>query len=882
MTVSRINWPEILTGPVDVVPVVLVAGVPVVLVPAGVHPTATAVTSGTVDPAWWPGVGTLVQTLHDGPVTAVTFDPVRGWLSPDHEWQFYEEARPAEGDVTVEALTFEVYDPPAADGALSEATRYLSGPNARVTQLLSQSITATSTDVLVDSLTDVPTYGIGHIGREAFTYSSRRHSPEGVVIDTGAGDMRGAFGSRAVDHAAPAEHRPAVTFGALPRWWQGRRAAVFFARIAGATLYDPSLMFLGTVGAGVNVTRGGTTWSVPLDAVTVALNRKVVTATVAVQGFNHRAYFAGVTPLAVGGVTLGADSHDGWHPDAPGYVRDLNAALVASTSPARVYLAGGRVTVTPGAAPCDVLAAWNNPTAQTLGASTDPTTLQTPMPRACVVLDGVVHLDPLDVAKIPTTLTVTATVGTATGTARYTLVADTDNTKGLVSVIVGRDEAAGTVTLSAVVDDVPGVSGYDALLARARAALVTRPTTAQLSIEATGDTSLAALRALVAAGDLLGGGGDLLDESVAWDEIAAEFARAPLPYGLDVRRYRPNPDATPLTLLVHEFRLRGCMMVMRRGRVSCARIAQFASTERVTGDVLEGDVVTDSSQRPVPLEMVYGVRSSVTTVKFSLPGGATFAWTDTTFRDEFGDGADVECKALLHMPETATPNGIVTGLQTVAQQILGPLAEPMVIVRLTTGPHLLDVMAGDVVRLTHSIVPTLEGTRGVDGLVCQVVDVRRALWGDVARVTLGLRLGRPDLRGYAPSFIVAAGGITGADVTADTSSAWGVTCFADVRASAVDGFAVGYVVELCEIDSETPTTSSTHTVTAVDTATGVVTLDPAPDAAWSTLAAAQYKVCVRFAAYTAATSTQHTVAAYVADPTTATLGGGDAPHRWAA
>ena len=60
-----------------------------------------------------------------------------------------------------------------------------------------------------------------------------------------------------------------------------------------------------------------------------------------------------------------------------------------------------------------------------------------------------------------------------------------------------------------------------------------------------------------------------------------------------------------------------------------------------------------------------------------------------------------------------------------------------------------------------------------------------------------------------------------------------------------------------------------------------VTLDAAPGAAWEALAASQYRVCLRFAPYTAATATQHTVAAYVADPSTGTLGGADAPNRWA-
>lgn len=866
-----------------VIPVVLVAGVPRVLVPSGCEGllTSTVVTSGTVDPAWWPGVGTLTQTLHDGPVDVETFNPVRGWLNPGVQWQTFEQARPLEGDVNVEALTFTVYDAPQpGEHTPGAATAELSGPLARVTQLLSASVTSTSSTILVDSLTDVPSFGIGHIGREAFTYSSRTHGPEGVTVSAVNGDVRGAYGSRAIGHTAPAAHRALVTFG-LPRWWQGRRCAVFLARVSGSAIVDPTPIFLGSIGAGVQITNNGAVWSIPVDPATVTLNRKVGTATVLVQGFGHRAYFAGSTPLAVGGVTLTSADNGGWHADLPSYVRDLGDALVASTSTARVYLAGSRITVTPGASGAVVLAAWNTPQEQTLTASTDPVVLQTAAPRACVTLDGVVRLDALDVAKIPATLTVTATVGAATGTARYTLVTDTDETQGLVSVIVGRDETASTVTLAAVIDDAPGVTGYDAMMARARAALVTKPTTSALSVEATGDTCVAALRALVAALDALGGGGDMMDDSIAWDEIAEQFGRVVLPFDLDARRYRPKPDETPLALLVHEFRLRGCIMVMRHGRVSCARLAQFASTEQVTRDITEGDCLREDRDE-IPTEITYGVVPTASSMTFALPGGASFAWVDETFRDEFGDGAAVECKALQHMPETVAVNGIVTGLQTIAQQLLGPLAEPSQEARLTVGPSFFDVMPGDLVRLTHSRIPTFTGVRGVSGLVSQVFEVRRQVFGGRARIVVGLRVGRSDLRGYAPSFLVAAGGITGAIVDADTLSAFGSTCFADSRVTAVDGFAVGYVVELCEIDNETPMASTTHTVTAVDTANARVTLDPAPDAAWVALAADQYRVCLRFAPYTAATATQHTVAAYVADPSTGTLGGADAPNRWAA
>jgi hypothetical protein len=48
MTTARINWTTALAPGARIVPVILVAGVPVVLTPAGVRATTVSVTSGTV------------------------------------------------------------------------------------------------------------------------------------------------------------------------------------------------------------------------------------------------------------------------------------------------------------------------------------------------------------------------------------------------------------------------------------------------------------------------------------------------------------------------------------------------------------------------------------------------------------------------------------------------------------------------------------------------------------------------------------------------------------------------------------------------------------------------------------------------------------------
>ena len=65
MTTARIDWTTALAPGARVVPVILIAGLPAVLTPAGVLPTTVAVSSGTIDPLWWPGTGTLTETLPD-------------------------------------------------------------------------------------------------------------------------------------------------------------------------------------------------------------------------------------------------------------------------------------------------------------------------------------------------------------------------------------------------------------------------------------------------------------------------------------------------------------------------------------------------------------------------------------------------------------------------------------------------------------------------------------------------------------------------------------------------------------------------------------------------------------------------------------------------
>ena len=209
MTVSRIDWTTALVPGARITPVVLVAGVPVVLTASGVRPLSVALTAGTADPLWWPGSGTLIQTL-----PGLTLYPVEDLLDPRETWEVYETASLLEGDVEVEALTFSMLDPSG------RATAMVSIREARVAQELAEDLSAAATTVRVGSLVGLPTEGVAAVGRETITYTGTSTTPDELT-----GVVRGRFGSAARLHTAPTSHPPLVTAGG-PRHWQGRLATV--------------------------------------------------------------------------------------------------------------------------------------------------------------------------------------------------------------------------------------------------------------------------------------------------------------------------------------------------------------------------------------------------------------------------------------------------------------------------------------------------------------------------------------------------------------------------------------------------------------------------------------------------------------------------------
>ena len=258
MTYRRIDWSTLPPG-ARVVPVVLVAGIPRVYLPSGVVVTTAAVTSGTMDPLFWPGSGSLTESLPGG-----SFDPQRYLLDAAQVLEIYELARPLDGDVRQEAVTVSLYD---LDG---QATADLSVASARLGQLLSADISAVATTIPIASTTGVPTSGIACIGRETIVYDG---VGGGALAITAPPAGRGKYGSLARPHLSPESNPPIVSFAGA-RYWQGRLATVWLCTLSGTTISDPTLVFLGSVSAGVQTTERGLRWAVPIDPGTETLTQK--------------------------------------------------------------------------------------------------------------------------------------------------------------------------------------------------------------------------------------------------------------------------------------------------------------------------------------------------------------------------------------------------------------------------------------------------------------------------------------------------------------------------------------------------------------------------------------------------------------------------------
>lgn len=894
-TTARIDW-STLDGRATVVPVLLVAGIPYVIVPSGIHPTAVSIPGGTaVDPLWWPLSGSLEETIAGSP-----FDPVREWLALD-SWltiETYQAARLVEGDVTVEALTLSLIDP---DGAV---TAELSARDGRTARVLSGDIAANTLTIPVNSGTGIPASGIAGIGREAIVYGSV--SGNNLVVTSG---QRGKFGSNARRHTATSINPPVVTFGGA-RHWQGRIASVWLCTLSndGLTLGNPTCVFVGTVGAGVQLSRSMTRWSIPLDPVTETLLSRYPTRTIELWGINHHVPESLTYAPALNAVYIAiddlfaapsAEDENGWHPDWSSLLTTLNALASSEGVDAVAAIGPGgnltfRVIGTHTNDRLTFAAPWHDPTQVQVTVSTGAQyTTSTKAPDAFIRLaygdvNGISNArlripNSLDFASIPTQLAVSATTGDFQGSARVALVVGTGEGR-VVAQIMARYGTTQNVDVMPL-----GMSAGQMVQGMAAGwrdrFTFTEHTTATVGIVAEGDTPLGAL---LHANDIISDlyGTDLEQSAIDWDGILRAFAMIPLGSIPQARRYIFDGQDTLLGPLLQECRLRGMVLGMRYGRITAYPLAKYASTEPHRASIDADDLVSDDGG-PIAPEIIDNVQPLATAMEFKLWDDSIIRYVDTTWQSEFGDTGKVECSALKWVPSEMARGELVTALYSIAQMILGPAAEPQRVIRLVLGAPFFDLTAGDLVRLTHFGIPSWAGVRGLTAATCQVQDVRHTLYGGRARVEVSLRLQAADLAGYAPEALVAAGGLSSVSpvVTLDTGSGFGASCFAvdvdidgNARTAPSDGFAVGDEVVLSEYDAESPIADELFTIVGVTDTT--ITLDGNPSATMAGKAVS-YGVILRYAPWTTPLATRQEAYAFIADATAQDLGSGDPPKRWA-
>ena len=716
---------------------------------------------------------------------------------------------------------------------------------------------------------------------------------------------RGKYGSRARFHASPVEHRALVTAGGA-RHWQGRVATVWLCLVSadGTTLSDPSLIYMGSVGAGIQLTGNLMKWSVPLDHVTESMGRKLSLPSVNLYGWAHFARPNAQHPLAINdnglesSLTNESDdiNNEGWHPDLASFVRDADRRTVAVHSGVVQVATGddGRIRVT-------VQASAGTPHHTYVSASWDDARWDNvlseefafwhstnPAPTDCFNLDGWVKIPTsLDFSKIPTTFSWPTTPTAGVGSASLALTGDTKNTKGVVATIVERDATRQSVRVEAALPTRATMNPVEIN----RATLCTERTDVQLGVVARGDSPIAALKAAALAIDAIGGQ-DLYSDALDWVGLERAFSAAPsrIP---PAREYRfGGGDDTFLSVLTDEARLHGLCLATANGLVTAVQLATFADTEDTVASITEDDLLTEGGQE-IPAEVIDSTEPLATSMQFLLPTAdranpRTATVTDTTYQGEFGDGELVKCGALLSLPRGVDLSGVQSSLLDVAQQVLGALAEPSRSIRLPVSGTLLGLQPGQLVLFTHSRIPTWTGVRGFIDAVCQVVEVRRVLFGGKMRGTVVLRLQSGTRSGYAPEALVASGGLSSISpvVTLDVASGWGAAGFAlpyDAEGVATTdpayGFEIGQVVRLTEF-ARAPVANEQFTIVDIDRTAHTVTLDAPPTATMASAAVA-YGVSLRFASYGAAAASQQSRWAWVADPTTQLLDSTDAPKRWA-
>jgi len=858
--VSRIDWSAAALG-AQVVPILLVHGLPAIFLPDGVTISNLAIPSP--DAAWWPGNDLPTWETYAKPWLLLGNDGIR----------ISERASPgATQMLDVSEVTVLLSDVDL------EATALFASEQIAVGTYLTATFAASDTTLHVASTSGFASAGVVYLNQEAISYS-------GKTGTTFTGCARGLFGSTPVRHLYSATQGDGFGNSAVtdrPVEHIGRTATLWLAHVVDGELAHVQLEHYGVLGVGPALSGDGETeaWVLHVDHAVKRLAQPIRAKAVSVGGYAHPGNLGGratgiapsdgdLTPFylrmaadsvsAVSTVLLTGDAAapdlGGWHPTRESFVAALNMAG-ASTG-----IGDFRATLSSGNR---LQVAFNStPTVARFYRAFAPCTREYSVASEVAANTFVYDFGEMAEAWVPITTGSPVYLSAAdyaaippapsSSLAAYVLVFgdDRDRSTRRVARITGQGTsgAASYVTCTALTTAATARatstsgSGIDAPDGAAlwrggyygAGFILTAPTTARIGLSVSSSSWVTALRTLVASLPMEYA---TIAGAIDFDRIEAVARAHPSP--LDPRReYVVDLSTSLLSILQNEAALNGLAITMWRGRVAVARIAEFASTETAQGEISSEDLDAES---PLPgyEKGSDGIINQFTLV--DVDSGTTVNESDGTSTARYGAQGTITAtmpRSILGVPTDGSR--LYTQIFALATMVLGPLRFATPLVTCQVPLHKYDLQVGDLSRLTLWRVPNGSGGRGITDAVAQVFGRDVVLFSEEGdgHVVYTFRLNPGRLTGYAPTALAAAGGISGAVVTCD------VTTIPDGFSGTGDDagtFEVGDLVRLVEIDSAAPTASTQHAVTAVGTNT--LTLSPAPSGTFATLAAAAVKVMV--------------------------------------
>ena len=869
---SRINWSSAAQG-AQVIPVLLIAGMPAIFYPDGV--TISGLSISSPDAAWWPGNTYANWTSYAKP-----------WMRLDDGIRFTERAIPAASQVLdVSEITVSLSD---VDGG---ATALFASESSAVGTYITATVTAGAATIPVVSTAAFAASGVIYLDQEAIRYT-------GKTATSFTGCTRGVFGSKAARHLFVEAQgaglgNPQCTD--LPVESVGRPATLWLCRVVAGVIVDADLQHYGTIGTGPALVGGGESlddgWILHVDHAVKRAAQTIHAQTISVGGYAHPgnlgARTTGVSPALTGDLTpfwlriaddattipamalLTGDAASpdlgGWHPTRESFVQSLNDITLSLGGTWVASLSGdGGFSVRFDSSPThNRFYSMRAPCCERGYASNEGETSAPTFAFDCgqmaeawvpIMASSPVYVSASDFASVPTAPT--------SSLASYCLIFgdDDDRASRKVARITGQGSVGGAyylecsaLTTGASVRSSSSTSSGTGSIEGAAlwtggfygaGFILTTATTARLGLYVSSASWVTALQTIV---DSLDTEYACIADAFDWVRIA-EVVNA-YPTAIPARReYIVDLKTSVLALLQNEAALNGFSLVMHRGRISIARVAEFCGTE-VTSDTITTAGLDARAPSPTYEKGADGIINTYTVI--SPDDGVTVTVTDQTSVAKYGTQGSITAvmpRSLLSTPRDGAR--LYTQVFAQAVTVLGPLRYPYRHVGIQLPLSHYDLQIGDLASATLWRVPDGNGARGIVDQVVQVVarDVVLYAEGD-GHVAYTLRLNPSGIAGYAPAGLVAASGISGATVTLDVAS---IPTGLSGTGNDAAAFAAGDLVRLVEIDTASPTASTQHTVTAVGTNT--LTLSPAPNATFTGLVASALKVSVVYDTWTVLTA----------------------------